>query len=50
MTRIALTLALLCGLSACGADGPPTPPAAKPASSTGIAISGDARFGVTGEL
>ena len=43
-------LAALIALAACGADGPPVPPAkAKPAGD-GVTISGDARFGVTAAL
>ena len=45
MTRLiaALALAALC---ACGVDGPPERPPAKP----GLTISGDARIGVSTEL
>ena len=35
-------------LAACGADGPPRPPEAKPAP--GISISGEASIGVAGTL
>jgi len=41
--RVAALLALL-ALTACGIDGPPSPP---PGS---IDVSGDARIGVVGEL
>lgn len=39
-----IALLSLVFLAACGADGPPEPPAAKPAS--GITVSGDARMGI----
>jgi predicted small lipoprotein YifL len=41
--RWAILLASLT-LSACGADGPPQPP------QSGVAVSGEARVGVTGTL
>ena len=44
--RILAVLAVLT-LAACGADGAPTKPAAKPATTSGVSISGDARMGVT---
>lgn len=40
--RVIYALATLAALAACGADGAPTAPAA-----SGIAISGDARVGVS---
>lgn len=41
-----LSLIALLALTACGADGQPTPPAA-----SGVSLSGDARVGVTtGEM
>ena len=48
MKPLALTMALLT-LAACGADGEPVRPAADhgTAPSTGVTISGEARFGVT---
>ena len=49
MTLKTLTaIGLLALLAACGADGPPKPPAAKPQS--GVTISGTARVGVVGTL
>ncbi len=39
-----LALATLLALSACGADGEPTPPVAK----TGVSVSGDVQIGVKG--
>lgn len=35
-------------LAACGADGPPRPPEAKPAP--GVSVSGEAQIGVVGKL
>ena len=49
MTRIIPALTVLALLAACGADGKPIAPA-KPtpqATSTGVTITGDGRFGVT---
>ncbi len=40
-----IALLSLVFLAACGADGPPEPPAAK-APTSGITITGDARVGV----
>lgn len=48
--RPALAFALLAGLAACGADGDPVAPQAKPAVKPGLVISGDARVGVKTEL
>jgi predicted small lipoprotein YifL len=45
--RFALAVSLL-ALAACGADGPPVAPSAKPVAS-GITISGTARVGVVYE-
>ncbi|MFN3644710.1 MAG: hypothetical protein ACK4TB_17505 [Gemmobacter sp.] len=44
--RAALIAAALL-LAACGADGPPEPPARAP---QGVTLSGDARLGVTAEF
>ncbi len=41
-----LSLALVLALAACGADGAPVAPAAKPAMKPGISVSGDAQIGV----
>lgn len=48
MNRIVPALAVLALLSACGADGKPIPPAkpAPQATSSGVTITGDGRFGV----
>ncbi len=48
--RLPIALVALLALTACGVDGPPQPPAAKPASKSGFSISGDARVGVVGKL
>lgn len=44
--RLGLALAALAALAACGADGAPERP--DPAPDTGVTLSGQARFGVTG--
>ncbi len=49
MTRAIAALGILVLISACGADGAPTPPPAKP-SATGLTISGNGRFGATADL
>lgn len=49
LIRPALALALLGMLAACGADGDPVAPQAKPAVKPGLVISGDARVGVKTE-
>lgn len=41
-----LILGMIATLAACGVDGAPKPPPPKPAQSTGVSISGDARVGV----
>ena len=49
MTRITLTLALLATLlAACGVDGPPKPP--REVEQSGLALSGEARVGVSSQL
>lgn len=42
--KLLLVLAIFLTLSACGADGDPTPPAAK----SGVSVSGDVQIGVSG--
>lgn len=48
MKRLAVIAILT--LTACGVDGPPERPAPKAEQSSGVTISGDARFGVMTEL
>ena len=53
MIRLPLAFAALAALAACGADGAPLTPQPKPAvtvGSTTIAVTGDARMGVTGTI
>ncbi|WP_102225580.1 argininosuccinate lyase [Acidimangrovimonas sediminis] len=57
MIRLAATLGLAALVAACGADGAPTPPPAKPDNtvtsrdgSSSLSISGDARVGVVSKL
>lgn len=48
--RAAVILVLTVGpMAACGVDGPPERPAAKPQQS-GVQVSGEARIGVQGRL
>ena len=47
MTRPWLWLCAAMALAACGADGPPTPPPAKPAPQAGLMLSGQAAMGVS---
>ena len=42
--KILFVFASLLALAACGADGAPTAPAAK----SGVSVSGDVQFGVSG--
>ncbi|WP_158547714.1 hypothetical protein [Rhodosalinus sediminis] len=44
--RLGLALAALAALAACGADGAPERPGAETRS--GVTLSGEARFGLTG--
>ena len=46
MIRICLSLLVTAILAACGADGEPTPPPAKP----GVTVSGQVKVGVGGSL
>ncbi len=46
MTRLIASFSLLALLAACGADGEPTAPPAKP----NVAVSGEVAVGVTGKL
>lgn len=47
MRATILALTALVTLAACGADGPPIPPAAKAAAQPGLAVSGEVGVGVT---
>ncbi|MGB3317329.1 MAG: argininosuccinate lyase [Albidovulum sp.] len=46
MIRLCLSLFFVTSLAACGADGEPTPPSAKP----GVTVSGQVKVGVGGSL
>lgn len=47
LALLALLLTTLLAVAGCGADGPPVPPKAKPASDApSVTISGEARVGV----
>lgn len=46
MIRVSAAFTLLALLAACGADGAPETPAAKP----GVTVTGDARIGMVGHL
>jgi len=52
MKRAAQTLFVLASLAACGADGPPQPPAATQAATPkpAVAITGTARMGVVAKI
>ncbi len=50
MSRALAAAALLLALAACGADGPPRPPASEPDErpGPGLTVTGSVGFGVTG--
>jgi predicted small lipoprotein YifL len=51
IAKTTLMILVICSaLAGCGIDGPPKPPAPKPAQDSGITISGNARFGVETRL
>jgi hypothetical protein len=45
LVQFALFAVLAAFLSACGVDGEPTAPAAKPATASGVSITGEGRVG-----
>lgn len=50
LTRLALPLALVALLAACGADGPPVAPAAAQPAQPGVSLSGAVKVGIGGNL
>ena len=48
MIRAALAIVIVAGLSACGADGDPIPPAPKDTPKPGISIGGTLSMGIAG--